>query len=304
MSVDKPKLIVIIGPTASGKSELAVWLAKKFPGEIISADSRQVYHGLDIGTGKINGRWQRREDQRIYVYKNIPHHCIDFVSPKKTYTVAEFKERAKNAIKNITSRGKIPIIAGGTGFWIDTLVYDIHLPAVPPNWKLRRRLEKKSAKELLKILKNLDPRRAQTVEPKNPRRLIRAIEIARTIGKVPKIEKRTPYTTLWIGLKPPQAPLKQKVASRAKNMIKRGLVKETKKLLQGGISRKRVQELGFEYLNTLDYLENKISREEFAERLIRGTLSYAKRQMTWFGKNRNIRWINTPDSAFLLAENF
>ena len=174
----KRKIIVILGPTASGKSALAVKIAKKINGEIISADSRQVYKGLDIGTGKIT----RKE------MGGVPHYCLDVVSPKKIFTVADFKKCAEKAIEKIFAKNKIPIIVGGTGLYIQAVVDNIVLPEVKPNWRLRKELEKKTTEEMFKMLKKLDPERAKNIDAKNPRRLIRAIEITKEIGKMPKLK--------------------------------------------------------------------------------------------------------------------
>lgn len=288
MKSSPPKLIAVVGPTASGKSEYAVKVAKKVNGEIISADSRQVYRGLDIGTGKVRGRWR----QGRFVYKGIPHYCIDFVSPKKTFTVQEFKKCAKAAIKDISGQGRTPVLVGGTGFWVDTVVYDLDLPEVPPDWKLRRILETKTAAGLLKILRKLDPRRAKNIEQKNPRRLIRAIEIAKALGKVPTIHKKERYKTTWIGLNPGSRALKQEITRRTAKMLKGGLISECKKLLKSKVSKKRIEEFGFEYKTILDYLDKKISREKIHPKLVRDTLKYVRRQMTWFGRNKKIRWIS------------
>src|SRR3989344_4057410 len=161
------KIVVVVGPNASGKSEFAVRLAKKINGEIISADSRQVYKGLDIGSGKITKKEMG----------GVPHHCLSVANPKKIFTALNFKKCAQKAIAAIYHSGKTPIIVGGTGFYIDAALGRIKLGGVPPNLKLRKKLANKSPAELLKMLKKLDPARAKTIEQKNPRRLIRAIEI-------------------------------------------------------------------------------------------------------------------------------
>lgn len=275
-------------------------LAKKFDGEIVSADSRQVYRGLDIGTGKVRGEWR----QKTFVYKAVPHHCLDFVSPKKTYTAAEYQKCAKEAIKDVARRGKLPILAGGAGFWIDAVVYDLQLPEVPPDRKLRRKLEKKSPQELLKILQGLDAKRARTVEEKNPRRLIRAIEIARALGKVPKLKQKNIYQALWIGLNPSEAILEKRIKARAQKMIAAGLVKETKKLLHKGVGKKRIREFGFEYRLALAFLEKKISRRELSESMVRESLQYARRQETWFKRNRKIRWVKKSVEAEKICRKF
>jgi|SRR3989338_3103973 len=289
----KLKLIIIIGPTVSGKSELAIKLAKKFNGEIISADSRQIYRGLDVGTAKVPGKWTRIRNKERFIYKSISHYCIDFVSPKKTYTVAEYKKCAQNAIRDIARRGKLPIVVGGTGFWIDALIYDLDFPAVAPNAKLRKKLEKKAPAELLKILQKLDLERAKTIEQKNPRRLIRAIEIAKTLGRVPKLKRHSHYDTLWLGINPLHAasPHEGKIGARALKMIKKGLAREIKNLRKKGFPKKRIMEFGFEYRAALDYIEKKISKKELYKRLTKDTLAYARRQMTWWKRNQKIHWV-------------
>src|SRR3989344_3066503 len=167
--MSKLKIVVIVGPTASGKSELADALARRFGGEIISADSRQVYKGLNIGTGKVPGKWRlinlpdskrslaiwQIPKAKVFMYKGVPHHCIDFVPPRKVFNAADFKKCAENAIKDITARGRTPILAGGTGFYIDTVVYDMALPEVLPNRKLRKMLEQKGPALLFAMLKKL-----------------------------------------------------------------------------------------------------------------------------------------------------
>ncbi|MBI3273769.1 MAG: hypothetical protein HYZ69_01355, partial [Candidatus Colwellbacteria bacterium] len=274
------KLIVIVGSTASGKSELAVKIAEKFNGEIISADSRQIYRGLDIGTGKVTGAWShapvipadagiqgiknkesgfpikacprpdrgsgmtKQNNREVFLYKNIPHHCIDCVSPKKIFTVAEYKKCAEAGIKDIAARGKLPIMAGGTGFWIDAVAYNMQFPRVPPNDALRKRLKKKSADKLFEMLKHSDPERAKTIDKKNPRRLIRAIEIALALGKVPRMMRASPYRILWIGLKKSPEELKKKISARLRARIKQGMIREGERLRKQGISWKRLYELG------------------------------------------------------------
>ena len=177
------KVIVILGQTATGKSALAVKIAKKINGEIISADSRQIYKGLDIGTGKITKKEMR----------GVPHHLLDVANPKKKFSVAEYQKLANSAIAEIITKGKTPIICGGTGFYIDAITKGIIFPEVPPNAKLRKTLEKKSTEQLFDMLKNFDKSRARNIKEKkeqnNKVRLIRAIEIAKALGKVPKIKK-------------------------------------------------------------------------------------------------------------------
>ena len=303
-SLRRKKIIVIVGPTASGKSELAVHLAKRFNGEIISADSRQVYRGLDRGTGKVPGRWQKKAGGERFIYKSIPHYCIDTVSPKKQFSVTEFTRDAKNAIEKIRMRGKIPIIAGGAGFWIDAIVYNLNLPEVRPNMKLRKILAQKSAEKLFHFLKKIDSKRASKIDPRNPRRLIRAIEIAYAIGKSPKIKKRAAYDTLWIGIKTLPDILKLKIKKRLATRLREGMIEEAVLLRKKGLSWKRFYALGLEYRFLADYLQKKMGREELSERLFCAIWHYAKRQMTWFKKNKEIRWVESKKKAYFLTKEF
>lgn len=303
MSNKRDNIIILVGPTASGKSELAVRLAKRFKGEIISADSRQVYKGLDVGTAKVPGRWTAKNDKNIFMYKGVPHHLIDFASVKRTFTAAEFKQKAQRIIKDITKRGKIPIIAGGTGFWIDALVHGLDLPDVPPNPQLRKSLEGKTTDQLAAMLRHLDPDRANAVDPKNPRRLERAIEIASALGKVPSVQKNHPYNVLWIGIHPDRQTLIERISSRTPKII-RGLLCEIRELRAHNISRKRIRELGFEYSAALDYLESLKTKKQLHDQLIRDTIHYAKRQMTWFKRNPEIHWITNATEAKKLTKNF
>lgn len=276
----KPKVIVILGQTATGKSALAVKIAlrlrsgpsaQKRGGEIISADSRQIYKNLNIGTGKI----EKKE------MKGISHYLIDIVSPKKKFTVVEYQKKAIYAMNNIIKRGKTPIICGGTGFYIDAITKGFIFPKVHPNKKLRKSLEKKNLPELLKTLKELDRKRAKNIDVKNKVRLIRAIEIAQALGKVPQItEKIPPYKFIKIGLYLPLEKLKKKVEKRVKQMFKDGLLSEIKKLKQAGVSEKRLKEFGFEYFKPTE------------DKVIKETLKYAKRQMTWFKRDKNIKWLD------------
>ena len=291
----KRKIIVILGPTASGKSALAVKLAKKINGEIISADSRQVYKLLNIGAGKIT-----KKEMGV-----VPHHCLDIVSPKKIFTVVDFKKCADKAIEKIFGKNKTPIIVGGTGLYIQAVVDNVVLPEVKPNWKLRKELENKTTEEMFKALEKLDPERAKNIDAKNPRRLIRAIEIAKTIGKVPNLDIECPsWGAMQIGIKLPDKILKKNIEKRIKKMLKGGLVAETKKLRQSGLSWKRIYELGFEYKYPALFLQNKISKEEMLDRMLVENWQYTKRQMTWFKRDKRIKWISKGKQAEKFVKEF
>ncbi|MDD2935555.1 MAG: tRNA (adenosine(37)-N6)-dimethylallyltransferase MiaA [Candidatus Pacebacteria bacterium] len=301
INMEKKKIIVVLGPTASGKSDLAVELAKEFNGEIISADSRQVYKGLDIGSGKITKKEM----------KNIPHYLLDVVSPKSIFTVSEFKKKSDKVIKDILKRGKIPVIAGGTGFYIQSVVDNIVLPEVKPNLKLRKELEKKSVEELANILKKMDKNRAGEIDLKNPRRLIRAIEIATELGKVPKIKihgslASVDWEVLQIGIKTDDQVLKERIAKRFEKRVKAGIIKEAEILHKNGLSWKRMNEIGLAHKYIALYLQNKMTKSEMIENSIREEWQYAKRQKTWFKKDKRIEWFVLEDKnkIFEKVKNF
>lgn len=284
----KNRVLVILGPTATGKSALAVKLAKKYNGEIISADSRQVYKGLDIGTGKITKKEMM----------GIPHHMLDVISPKKIFSVTDWKEQSEKIIKNILNKEKLPIICGGTGFYIQSIVDGIVLPEVKPNKELRKKLEKKSLIELTSILKKLDPNRLKTIDAKNKVRLIRAIEIAESLGSVPKIKKVKPeYEIIQIGLDMNDAELKNRIHDRLIARIKKGMINEAVKLQKNGLSFKRMRMLGLEYKSLADLLENELTKEEFIKKLEIEIWHYAKRQMTWFKRDKKIKWFEGTQMA-------
>ena len=307
MSEKKQKIIVILGPTASGKSGLAVKLAKKIDGEIISADSRQVYKGMDIGTGKIIKK-------EMF---GIPHYLLDIKNPKKQFTVMEFKKLAEKKIAEILKKKKIPIICGGTGFYINSVVDDIDFPEIKPDKKLRKELEKKPTEELFKILKKLNPTRAKNIDSKNKRRLIRAIEIARTqinadkktqidadknklspysvgFGDKQKRDKRK-YEFLEIGIKTDDKKLRKLIHDRLIKRIKRGMIGEVQKLHESSVSWKRLDEFGLEYRYVSRYLRSFLSKNEMIEQLETKIWQFSKRQKTWFRRNKNIKWFELKD---------
>jgi len=333
---EKNKIIIVLGPTASGKSELAVRLARKWNGEIISADSRQVYKGLDIGSNKVprdpvdNLRTNPRKSKiliensrsfsnnsRNYVHKGITHHLIDVVSPKRTFTVAQYQKLGRKALLNILRRGKLPIICGGTGFYIDSIIYDIRFPEVKPNTKLRRELQKLSNEELLARLEALDPRRAAEIDPQNKRRLVRAIEIALETGRPVPNQSRNSYSNilknigisdnsiLKIGIAVPPDKLKMRIEKRLRTRLKKGMIKEVKLLRRQGLSWRRLDDLGLEYRYISRYLRGLLStKKEMIEAIKKESLRYAKRQMTWWRRDASIRWFHKSAEAEAAVRSF
>lgn len=291
---------MVTGPTASGKSSLAVFLAKKFNGEIVSADSRQIYRGLDIGTGKITKKERR----------GITHYLLDIRNPNKPYTVAEYQKDALRAIEKITLKGKTPILVGGTGLYVAAITENLRIPAVKPNLRLRKKLEKEMASRgisaLLEKLFKLDPDAAAFIDPKNPRRVIRALEVILLTGKPfsAQRKKQPPrFEFLKLGVKLSKEKLQGRVNRRVRAMIRAGLENETRHILKTyDLTPLVLQTIG--YREMLDFLEGKFDAAETEELIKRNTWRYAKRQMTWYKKDKNIRWIDTRKEAEKVVRKF
>jgi tRNA dimethylallyltransferase len=315
MTDTKPKIIIICGPTATGKSDLAVDMAlfiknlnlKKTTGdptlsshlyhaeaEIVSADSRQVYIGLDVGTGKIT-----HEEM-----KGVPHHMLSIVEPLKTYSVAEYKRDAERAIEQILDRGNIPIICGGTGQYIDAVIFNLSLPEVAPDDKLRADLETKSIEELTEIFNNLNKDKdgnaqLHSVDMQNKRRIIRAIEILKELGYIPPITKDERFDTLWIGIDTDDETIKSRISRRLDSRLQTGMIEESQRLLEGSkLTQERMQKLGLEYAYIADFLATPgtaADLTEFKSSLNMSIWHYAKRQRTWFRRNPDVHWLMTGD---------
>ena len=281
----KPKIIVILGPTATGKSDLAVKIARTCNGEVISADSRQVYRGMDLGSGKITKREMR----------GVPHHLIDVVSPRSVYNVAKFQRDAYKAIDSIIARGKTPIVCGGTGFYIQSIVDGVIVPEVPPNHALRTKLARLSITELQSKLKKLDSDRLADIDAQNPVRLIRAIEIATALGSVPKIIEKPRYDCVQIGLTLPFEELEKKISARLAKRLKQGMLAEAQRLRDDGMSWKRMESFGLEYRFMAQFLQKKITRAEMIEQIRVKSLQFAKRQMRWFKRDERVKWFTPSD---------
>ncbi|MDD5710481.1 MAG: tRNA (adenosine(37)-N6)-dimethylallyltransferase MiaA, partial [Candidatus Colwellbacteria bacterium] len=268
----KPKVVVIVGPNASGKSELAVELALKFNGEIVSADSRQIYRGLNLTSGKVPGAWRRIGIKRRFVYQDIPHHMTDMISPRKHFTVQEFRKKAGKAIDGVIKRGKLPVVEGGSGFYVDVLLHDIEIPEVPPNRRLRRELGELDDQALLNRLKALDAHTAKRIDQHNRYRVIRAIEIiVTTHSPIPEIQlknlERSHYDLLKIGLLPPVNELKRRIKNRLERRLKEGMVQEVKGLRRKRISWKRLEELGLEFRYISRHLRGELAYEKMVSTL-------------------------------------
>lgn len=314
------KLVVILGPTASGKSDLAIKLAKLFNGEIVSADSRQVYRGMDIGSGKVprdKNRDTNTQDEAYYS-DGIRHYLLDVADPQEYFSVVQYQELALKAINDIFKKGKLPILCGGTGLYISAIIEGWQFPHVPPNYQLREELEKLNTNELFEKLVKLDPQRAATIDKNNRRRLIRALEILSQQNTITPLQKNPPpWDILILGIKKDKEELKKLIKLRLEKRLKEGMIKEVEKLKENGVSSKRLEDFGLEYRWINRYLEKKISYEEMVDSLYKDICHYTKRQMTWFthlnfpkenlggfNKISKINWITNEKEAIKLVSNF
>lgn len=284
---NKIKVIAIVGATASGKTSFSIELAKKIGGEIVSADSRLVYKGMNIGTAK-----PTEEEMQ-----GIPHYMIDLVEPTSDYTAGLYKKQAKVVIKDIFSRGKTPIIVGGTGLYTDILLKGFDLPKIEPDKKLRNKLSNLSSEELYEQLETKDKESAQTIEKNDKKKLIRALEIITLTGKKLNEARGTSeseYDVEWIGKNFKREDLYQRINKRVDLMIEKGLVEETKELLNKyGRAYNIVNTIGYKEIS--QYLDGVLSLDESIEILKKNTRNYAKRQLTWFRKNPDIKWDIYPE---------
>lgn len=282
----KPPLLVILGPTCSGKTALSLKIAQKYPSEIISADSRQLYLGMDIGTDKVS----------LAIRKKIPHHLIDIANPDKTITLFEYKKLAAQAIKKVLKKQKLPILVGGTGLYLSAVTENYKLPKIKLNPLLRRKLLadlKKYGEDYLYLkLKQIDPLAAAKIDKRNHRYLIRALEINLITGKKKlDLKGESPYNTLKIGIIWPRLILYQKIDDRVDAQIKTGLIEETRMLLQKyDENNPALSSLG--YRQIAKHLKGEITLDQAKELLKKETRNYAKRQLTWFRRDKEIIWLN------------
>jgi len=289
MSSSLPKLVVVLGPTASGKSGLSIALAQHFYGEIVSADSRQVYRGLDIGTAKVTP-----EEQAL-----IPHHLLDVADPCQVYTVARYQQDAIAAIHDILKRGYQPFLVGGSPHYIQVVVDNLDIPRIEPQPELRAQLEKRSLPELLAQLEELDPQSAATIDRNNLRRVIRALEVCLISGKPFSQQRKMAeplYRSLLLGIEWPREVLYQRIDARLNERMQQGMVQEVQMLLDEGVSYERLEALGLEYRYISCLLRGEFKNEdEMVERLEYAIHDFTRRQLTWFRKDKRIIWVKGGD---------
>ena len=298
---EKPIVIVVVGPTASGKTSLGIKIAKEVNGEIISADSMQIYKDMDIGTAK-----PMKEEMQ-----NIKHYLIDFVEPNQRYSVAEFKKDAEKAIEEILQKGKTPIVVGGTGLYVDSLIYGIEYQDIEFDEKYRKQLEERVEKEGLETLyneaKNIDSQAVEKISTNDQKRILRILEIYKATGKnktEQEIESRkngVKYDYKVFAINMDREKLYERINKRVDIMIESGLVEEVESLLKKYNEFPTAMQ-GLGYKEVVEYLQGKLSKEEMIEKIKRETRRYAKRQLTWFRKNKQTIWIQPHDLQKILNE--
>jgi tRNA dimethylallyltransferase len=292
----KNPIIVITGPTASGKTSLSLDLAKKFGGEIIAADSMTVYKGMNIGTDKPGPRYKTQDTR--YKIQGISHHLLDILNPDEEFNVAIFKNLAEKKIEEIHSRGNVPFLVGGSTMYIDALVYNYNIPHTKPNNELRKELEKKSNEELFSQLIELDPDAEWTVDKNNKRRLIRALEVSIQTGEPFTKQKKKqdlPENVLYLALQRDREELYEKINTRVDEMMAEGLLEEVKSLHEKYDHNTAMQATGYRQL--AEYLNGNLTLEVAIAKTKQSHRNYAKRQMTWLNRNKDVNWIQDKKEA-------
>ncbi|GEM_PF-74297 len=299
-----PKILAIVGPTASGKSSLAIELAKKFHGEILSVDSRQIYKGMDIGTAKEPGVWDSARG--VWMVGEIPHWGINIVTPDTPYSVADFQVYARQIIEEILSRGHLPILVGGTGLWLRAVLEQYDLATSPPDQDFRLSLVGKTTEELYAEYQKQDPEGAQKIDRANPRRLIRALEVIRQTGRsfFSSQQKSEPmYHVLQIGLCPDRTILYERINARIDQMMTQGLVEEVRGFqTRYGSDIPSMSGIGYRQIDK--FLKDETTLEQAKEEIKKDTRHYAKRQWTWFKRDQSIHWVKTFAEAEVLVLSF
>jgi len=294
------KLLIVLGPTSTSKTDLALKLAKKFNGELVSADSRQIYIGMDIGTGKEieSSKYDVKKNKGSWVVNGIPIHLYDVINPDKTFSVVEYQQEALGKIKEIENKGKLPILVGGTGLYVQAIVEGVNIPKVPPDSKLRAKLESKPLATLVSQLEQVDPKTAIKIDKQNPRRVIRALEVYYSSGQsFSSLEERfkVNFDSVQIGLTAPRDFLYKKVDDQIDDWFRVGFIEEVKKLISDGYDEKLPALTSLGYRQVAMYLKGNLTIEEAKQRIKWEHHGYIRRQFTWFRKRKNIVWFDISD---------
>lgn len=285
-----PPLVAIVGPTTSGKTLLGIELAEEFNGEIVSADSRQVYRGLDIGTAKVAGADRDR----------IPHHLLDVADPRENYTVAEYQQAALVAIEHIQQRGKLPFLVGGSGLYVRAVTDNLKIPPVPPQAQLRRELASLSLAELIRRLKKVDPVGYKTIDLKNQRRVIRALEVRKVTGRpLSEVQGQGEpcYDVCQIGIRRTPEQLRKAIVESLEKRWRTGLVDEVRVLNEQGVEWERLESFGMAYRRIAEFLQDQLTETDARRLTTEDEFAFAKRQLTWFKKDKRIHWVEAPDES-------
>ncbi|MBI5655002.1 tRNA (adenosine(37)-N6)-dimethylallyltransferase MiaA [Candidatus Uhrbacteria bacterium] len=295
-----PRVVFAVGPTSSGKTALGLRLAHQHNGEIINADSRQIYKGFDIGTGKPRGTREKFEGHRAYMVQGVPHYLMDFLEPTETFTVAEWREKAMTAIRGISGRKHLPIVVGGTGLYIKSLVDNLQFPRIEPQPALRAAFEKKPLSELVKLLLGLDPDAAQAVDLKNPRRVIRALEVATFTGKPFTHQKKVGkplFDAFQVGLVRPRELLYERIDTAVDHMMDEGWPEEIREAERKGVPENAPAMSSIGYRELQRYIKGEEPLEKALLDTKQAVHRYAKRQETWFRRDKRIKWCKDEDEA-------
>jgi len=300
-----PRVLCIIGPTSSGKTLLGIRLAKAFAGEVINADARQVYRQFDIGTGKpIGGKRTSKGGRSMYLFEDVPHYLMDYLPPTEALTVAEWRDKALIAIRGIKKRGRLPIVVGGTGLYIQALVDNYIIPSVPPQESFRKAMENKPLAELVKLLLRIDPEAEKLVDLKNPRRVLRALEVTTFTGKPFTSQKRSAKPVInafLVAFKREREELRERINQAVEAYVEAGWLDEIRRLRKSGIAWEAPAMTSIGYRELGAYLRGETTLEKAIELTKRATWHYAKRQLTWFKRDQRIHWITTEEEAEALV---
>lgn len=307
MNQHLPRIVCVVGPTSSGKTALGIRLAKKFRGEIINADSRQIYKDFDIGTGKPIGKRGVSQGHRAFIVEGVPHYLMDFLPPQDMFSVVEWREKAVDAIRGIIKRGHLPIVVGGTGLYISALIDNFDFPKVEPNAALREAFREKPLADLVKLLLKIDPAAEQLVDLKNPRRVVRALEVATFTGKPftqQKIVARPQFDAFQVAICRSREDLYKRIDGAVDEMVERGWPREVERALEKGISENAPAMSSIGYREMLKFVRGETSLAAATEATKRSVHKYAKRQETWFKRDMRIRCVQTEAEGMKLAKDW